>query len=71
MKHRGKVVAITGGASGIGYAFAQRWIAEGGKTVLLDRNEEALETAVSSLAPNAVRAIACDISIWALRVSGG
>jgi NAD(P)-dependent dehydrogenase (short-subunit alcohol dehydrogenase family) len=36
-----KRVVVTGGASGIGYATARRFVNEGGKVVILDRNQEA------------------------------
>jgi NAD(P)-dependent dehydrogenase (short-subunit alcohol dehydrogenase family) len=43
------VALITGGASGIGFAFAKRWIKEGGHVALLDLNPDAIRTAVGSL----------------------
>jgi NAD(P)-dependent dehydrogenase (short-subunit alcohol dehydrogenase family) len=61
VSNAGKVVAVTGGAAGIGLAFARRWIAEGGKTVLLDRSNQSLETAVSTLG-TAARGVACDVT---------
>jgi NAD(P)-dependent dehydrogenase (short-subunit alcohol dehydrogenase family) len=45
----GRVAAITGGASGIGLAFAQRWITQGGRAVLLDMNPDGLSSAVELL----------------------
>jgi len=47
-----KVIAITGAASGIGYACAKDLIEHGAKVVLIDRNAEALEKAVSELGEN-------------------
>ncbi len=44
-----KRVVITGGASGIGYAAARRFIKEGCKVVILDCNQEALDTALSEM----------------------
>ncbi len=44
-----KRVVITGGASGIGYAAARRFIKEGCKVVILDCNQEALDTAMSEM----------------------
>jgi NAD(P)-dependent dehydrogenase (short-subunit alcohol dehydrogenase family) len=40
-----KRVVVTGGASGIGYATAGRFIDEGGKVIILDNNQEALDKA--------------------------
>lgn len=62
MKSVGKVVAITGGASGIGLAFAHRWVAEGGKVVLLDKSEDALKLAPSALNPDSFRPVLCDVA---------
>jgi NAD(P)-dependent dehydrogenase (short-subunit alcohol dehydrogenase family) len=39
---RGKVVAVTGGASGIGRATAEVFVREGARVTVLDRNPEAL-----------------------------
>jgi NAD(P)-dependent dehydrogenase (short-subunit alcohol dehydrogenase family) len=47
---RGKVAVITGGASGIGRAMADRFAREGMKIVLADRDEAALDRAVAELA---------------------
>lgn len=41
MDINGKVAVITGGASGIGRAVAQRIVANGGKAIIFDMNEEA------------------------------
>ncbi|MEV5354944.1 SDR family NAD(P)-dependent oxidoreductase [Streptomyces sp. NPDC052693] len=46
---RGRVAVVTGGASGIGHALAQRFIAEGMKVVIADIEEKALDEAVASL----------------------
>src|SRR5262249_46673520 len=46
---RGKVVVITGGASGMGRAFADRFAAEGMNLVLADIEEDALARAVDEL----------------------
>jgi 3-oxoacyl-[acyl-carrier protein] reductase len=54
---KGRHAVITGGASGIGFAIAQRLIASGSKVSLWDRNEAALQTATAALgaASNAVQ----------------
>ena len=46
---RNKVAVITGGASGIGRAMADRFAGEGMKLVLADRDEESLDAAVAEL----------------------
>jgi NAD(P)-dependent dehydrogenase (short-subunit alcohol dehydrogenase family) len=55
------VAAITGGASGIGLAFAKRWIDSGGRAVLLDLSETALREAERSLGVSA-RGICLDVT---------
>jgi NAD(P)-dependent dehydrogenase (short-subunit alcohol dehydrogenase family) len=47
---RGRVAVVTGAASGIGRALAERFAAEGMKVVLADVEEPALEVAVKELA---------------------
>ena len=42
----GKVAVVTGAASGMGRAFAERFVAEGMKVVLADVEAAALEQAV-------------------------
>ncbi|HWU11536.1 MAG TPA: SDR family NAD(P)-dependent oxidoreductase [Streptomyces sp.] len=44
-----RVAVVTGGASGIGYALAQRFITEGMKVVIADIEEKALDEAVTAL----------------------
>jgi NAD(P)-dependent dehydrogenase (short-subunit alcohol dehydrogenase family) len=46
---RGKVAVVTGGASGIGYALARRFAAEGARVVIGDVEAAALDRAVSEL----------------------
>ncbi|GAB3618350.1 SDR family oxidoreductase [Okibacterium endophyticum] len=63
MDNTRKVAAITGGASGIGFAFAKRWIADGGRVVLLDINAAGLDTATAELGgPETARGVVCDIT---------
>ena len=51
---KGKVAVITGGASGVGYALAERLKAEGMQLVLADYEAEALERAAAALGAFAV-----------------
>src|SRR5438067_11567192 len=41
MKLRNKVALVTGGARGIGLAIARRYVAEGAKVVIADKDREA------------------------------
>ncbi|MFD5007662.1 SDR family NAD(P)-dependent oxidoreductase [Streptomyces mutabilis] len=61
---RGRVAVVTGGASGIGYALAQRFIAEGMKVVIADIEEKALDEAVASLGADGaqVHGVRTDVS---------
>jgi len=60
----GKVVAVTGAASGIGRAAAQRIAAEGGSVFCLDLNEAAVQESVKAIESEGgtATAWACDIS---------
>lgn len=49
----GKVAVVTGGASGIGYAMAERFLAEGMSVMIADVEEPALKEAVASLTETA------------------
>jgi meso-butanediol dehydrogenase/(S,S)-butanediol dehydrogenase/diacetyl reductase len=48
-RFHGKVVIVTGAASGIGEATARRFVAEGAKVALVDRDEASLEKVAKSL----------------------
>jgi meso-butanediol dehydrogenase / (S,S)-butanediol dehydrogenase / diacetyl reductase len=56
---QGKVVAITGGGTGIGAAVAQRYAAEGAQVVVLGRRREPLEEVA---AETGAHVITCDAS---------
>ena len=56
-----KTAIITGGASGIGLAIAQRFVAEGARVEILDRNEVEMAAAVASLGDQAT-ATYCDVA---------
>ncbi|MCK9986173.1 MAG: hypothetical protein AzoDbin1_02645 [Azoarcus sp.] len=47
MKLKDQVVLITGGASGLGRALVERFVAEGAKVALLDRSEKGVQELVS------------------------
>jgi len=56
-----KRVVITGGASGIGYATAGRFIAEGCRVVILDSNRQALDMALAEM-PSLNGGVSADVS---------
>ncbi|QFT75735.1 SDR family oxidoreductase [Ruegeria sp. THAF33] len=58
----GKVIAITGAASGIGLACAKECIAAGATVALVDRNEAALKTVCDDLGDDAF-SIVTDVAI--------
>ncbi|HEY0275516.1 MAG TPA: SDR family oxidoreductase [Paenirhodobacter sp.] len=60
-KLEGKVAVITGGATGIGLAAARRFVEEGAVVYLFGRRQDALDTAVAELGPNA-RAVRGSVS---------
>jgi NAD(P)-dependent dehydrogenase (short-subunit alcohol dehydrogenase family) len=53
----GRVAVVTGGASGLGYALAERFAAEGMRIVLADVETDALDRAVDRLVGNGATAI--------------
>ncbi len=53
-KLKNKVAVITGGNSGIGFATAKQFIAEGAKVVITGRNQSAIDAAVKELGDNVV-----------------
>lgn len=59
-----KIAVITGGSTGIGFATAKEFIAQGAKVVITGRNQKTLDEAVEKLGSNAVgiRADAASIS---------
>jgi 3-oxoacyl-[acyl-carrier protein] reductase len=59
----GRTAVITGGAQGIGFAIAERFVAEGARVVLGDLDLEATETAAKRLGgPNVAAAVRCDVT---------
>jgi NAD(P)-dependent dehydrogenase (short-subunit alcohol dehydrogenase family) len=60
-KLNGKTAVITGGATGIGFAAAKRFVEEGAFVFIYGRRQEALDAAVAKLGPNA-RAVKGSVS---------
>lgn len=59
----GRTAVITGGARGLGYAVAERFIAEGARVVLGDVNAEATRAAAETLGGSVfARAHVCDVT---------
>jgi len=57
MRLKDKVAVITGAAQGIGYATAEKFLAEGARVVLVDVSAAAVEAAVAKLGGDAGRCI--------------
>lgn len=59
----GRTAVITGGAQGIGFAIAERFVAEGARVVLGDLDLEATQAAAQRLGgPDAASAVRCDVT---------
>jgi 3-oxoacyl-[acyl-carrier protein] reductase len=60
---KGQTAVVTGGAQGLGFAIAQRFVAEGARIVLGDVNLEATESAATQLGgDNVAVAVSCDVT---------
>jgi len=60
---KGRHAVITGGATGLGYAIAERVLASGGSVTLWDRDEAGLSKAAASLnQPGSVFTVQVDVS---------
>ena len=62
MKLTGKKALITGGNSGIGFATARLFIAEGAEVAITGRDQKTLEEAVAELGPKA-RGYRADVNV--------
>ncbi|MFT4298016.1 MAG: SDR family oxidoreductase [Aeromicrobium sp.] len=63
LRHEGRAAIVTGASRGIGYAIAERIVAEGGKVVVTARKAEALAAAAGQLGtPEQVRWVAGNAS---------
>jgi len=58
---KNKTVLVTGGASGIGLAIAQRYLLEGCNVIISGRNEAKLQAAVSELEKNETQSLLYEI----------
>lgn len=61
MQVEGSVALITGGVSGLGFGAASRFVAGGGRVVMMDINEERGKTVQQELG-DAARFVRCDVS---------
>lgn len=61
-KLKDKVAMITGGSTGIGFATAKEFIAEGAKVVITGRNQQAIDEAVEKLGSKAI-GIRSDVTV--------
>ena len=58
-----RTAVVTGGAQGIGFAIAERYVAEGARVVLGDLDLDATEAAVNKLGgPDVAAAVRCDVT---------
>ncbi len=58
---KGSVAVITGGSGGIGIALARKWLELGGRAVIADIDEHALQTARRQLGEK-VETLVCDVT---------
>lgn len=61
---------ITGGVSGLGFAVAEKFVAEGGSVTLLDVNEARAADAMAALGDAPAESRTCTIQLAGSRLSG-
>jgi NAD(P)-dependent dehydrogenase (short-subunit alcohol dehydrogenase family) len=71
MRLANKTALITGGNSGIGFATAKLFVAEGAKVVITGRNQATLDAAARELGPNALAIVADATDIAATEAAIG
>lgn len=72
MELNGKVAVVTGAANGIGRALAERFVAEGARVALIDRDAHGLQEVVGALSdthPDRAIAIPADLTTEAAHVA--
>lgn len=62
MSLTGKTAVVTGGAKGIGYAIARRFLRENANVVIADSDDKAGEAAVEEFGDADIRFVSCDVS---------
>ncbi|MFQ6022945.1 MAG: SDR family NAD(P)-dependent oxidoreductase [Acidiferrobacterales bacterium] len=63
MRFQGKSVVVTGGASGIGRAIAERFGAEGATVIVADINSEAAQDTVDAISAKGGRALPVNVDV--------
>lgn len=61
MNIKGKTVLVTGGSSGLGFAIAQKLLAQGAKVAICGNNKDRLEKAKAKLNSQSLMAFTCDV----------
>ena len=61
LKINDSVAVVTGGASGIGFCFAQYWVQAGGKVLLADVSKEALKKSQAAIG-NGSETLVCNVT---------
>lgn len=64
MRHAGRIMAITGGSSGIGQAMVLRLVSEGAKVAVIDTADAAETVELANAQGGVVTGYHCDVSDW-------